>query len=90
MCHNTFGSLSSPGQDFLLVGMKKFATLHIIAGIVLFLLENGADIETRNSQNPTLLHLTAKHGDVGLTQKLLNRGADYDAETVDRASSGHG
>ena len=70
--------------------MKKIATLYIIAGIVLYLLENGPDIGTRDSQNQTLLRLAAKHGNSGLTQKLLSRGADYDAERLHRFSNGDG
>ena len=70
----------------LLTAMKKFAFLDNIEGIILFLLENGASIGTKDRQNRTLLHLAAKYGKVGLTQILLDRGADYDAETIARFS----
>lgn len=74
----------------LLTAMKKFTFLDNIESIVLFLLENGANIGTKDRQNRTLLHLAAKHGNVALTQILLDWGADYDAETVARFSNDDG
>jgi ankyrin repeat protein len=40
-----------------------------------FLLDNGADVNTKNSKNFTLLMFCANHGDLSLLKKVLYRGA---------------
>ena len=74
----------------LQTAMKKFALIPDIVDVILFLLDNGADIETRDHQDRTLLHLAAKHGNVALAQLLVYRGADLNAERLDRFSKGDG
>ena len=74
----------------LLTAMKRFESLDKIETIVLFLLENGANIGTKGLHNRTLLHLAAKYGNVALTRILLDRGADYDAETIATFSNDDG
>jgi hypothetical protein len=47
-----------------------------------FLLEHGASIGLTDNRDYTLLHLAALHGRIGIVQKLLDLGADPNAEST--------
>ncbi|KAL8690966.1 MAG: hypothetical protein Q9218_003704 [Villophora microphyllina] len=74
----------------LLAAMKRCASLYKLTDIVLFLLINGANIELKDGEKRTLLHLGAKHGNVALVRMLLDRGANCNAVRLDSWSIGDG
>lgn len=69
---------TSPNKALLMV-IDQRKTLKKLTDIVLFLLENGADIELRDKEGDNLLHIGAIRGDIALVRMLLQRGANYGA-----------
>jgi ankyrin len=55
---------------------------HIVLDFIRFLVEYGADANTRSEDNTTALHLASKFGEVEVARVLLNHGANVDAKDI--------
>jgi ankyrin repeat protein len=55
--------------------------------VVLFLLENGIDVDTRDNKGATPLHLASRSRDARVMTALLDRGADPNSVTDQRKTS---
>ena len=51
--------------------------------LIVFYLENGADINAKDQHSLTPLHLAAKHGHLSVVEYLVNQKADINAKTRD-------
>lgn len=67
------------GQVLALV-MDKYNALPNFVDVVAFLLNKGADIETKDTGGRTLLHFASMHGNIALAQMVLDKGANINTK----------